>query len=507
MLSPKICLCLTGTTIEEDLKMIEKYRNWIDLVELRVDYLSKDERLAVRNFPQAAGLPCILTIRRRIDGGNFVEGEASRTTLFARALAFADQDSRKNFAYVDFEDDFNVPSLQDAALAFGTKVIRSYHDMNGPVLNLAERMQKMRITGYEIPKIASMANSLSDLTKIYKASKEVGDFDHIITVMGPFGQPSRILASQFGSYLTYTSPEGDDNKLKVIGHTDPKTLNEVYNFKLIDKNTRLYGITGFPLSITDSPKIHNKGYREHGMNAVYFPMRAENVDEVIEFADTVGVQGFSVTVPHKESILSDLQQISAEVGEVGACNTVVKRSNEWIGFNTDTIGLQKALENFLGTKRLAHKRVAIIGAGGAARAAAYIVKQMHGKACIFNRTVSKAKKIADHYGFKYAALDADATDILSNYNDLIIQTTSIGMGANVRPDSEGRWPLPAPETDPLYFYNFSGNEMIYDVIYKPEKTPLLVRAERAGCKVENGYSMLLNQAYAQFSIFTGVEYE
>src|SRR5574344_1454037 len=83
MQRPKICLCLTGHTIKEDLLLLETYRPWIDMVELRVDYLTQDERLYVRKFPQLAGLPCILTIRRKTDGGMYEEGEASRTTLFA----------------------------------------------------------------------------------------------------------------------------------------------------------------------------------------------------------------------------------------------------------------------------------------------------------------------------------------------------------------------------------------------------------------------------------------
>ena len=98
MVRPKICLCLTGKTIKRNLALIDTYRNWIDLVELRVDYLDKDERLQIRKFPVLAGLPCILTIRRKIDGGQYVEGEYSRTMLFARGLSFAEQDTRKNFA-------------------------------------------------------------------------------------------------------------------------------------------------------------------------------------------------------------------------------------------------------------------------------------------------------------------------------------------------------------------------------------------------------------------------
>ena len=123
MIRSKICLSLTGSTLAEDLAILDKYRNWIDIAELRADYLNADERLEIRKFPELAKIPCILSIRRAIDGGKFEDGEASRTVLFARGLAFANQDSRKNFAYIDIETDFNVPSIQDAALAFGTRII------------------------------------------------------------------------------------------------------------------------------------------------------------------------------------------------------------------------------------------------------------------------------------------------------------------------------------------------------------------------------------------------
>ena len=98
MSKPLICLCLTAKTMAEDLALIEKYREYIDVAELRADFLDDDERLNMRDFPSKAKIPCILTIRRTVDGGEYSEGEASRTTLFARALAFADEDRTKNFA-------------------------------------------------------------------------------------------------------------------------------------------------------------------------------------------------------------------------------------------------------------------------------------------------------------------------------------------------------------------------------------------------------------------------
>ncbi|MCM1321690.1 MAG: shikimate dehydrogenase [Bacteroides sp.] len=498
MSKAKICLCLTGSTLEEDLAMLNKYRKWIDIAELRVDYLTKDEQLQIRKFPAMTDIPCILTIRRTIDGGLFNEGETYRTILMARGLAFADQDTSKNFAYIDMEDDFDVPSLQDSAVAFGTRVIRSHHNMNEPIKNIAEYMKKMMRTGYEIPKIACMPHTLADVTDLFRQAKELENTEHILITMGPLGLPSRILASKLHSFITYTSPAETLPDLAKLGQIDPISLNETYHFREIDEQTKVYGITGFPLTSTQSPQLHNHGYKKHSLNAVYIPIRSEKIEDIFDFMDEAEINGLSVTVPHKEQVMHHLHQISEETGEIGACNTIIKRGGEWIGYNTDAAGLRQALCEFLGTKSLAHKRVAIIGAGGAAKAAAYVVKQMRGNACVFNRTVTRARSIADMYNFKYASLSENSIDLLDSYSDLIIQTTSCGMNAS---ETEYK-----SSDDPLSFYNFSGREAVYDLIYTPEKTPLLRRAEKAGCKIQNGKTMLMYQAYKQFLLFTGIQY-
>jgi 3-dehydroquinate dehydratase/shikimate dehydrogenase len=477
--------------------MIKKYRNWIDIVELRVDFLSPDERLHIRQFPEIAGLPVILTIRREADGGKFVEGEAARTILFSRALAFADQDVSKNFAFIDLEDDFHVPGIQDAAFAFGTRIIRSFHDMKNPVKNIVDKMASLRTTGFEIPKIACMPHKLADVTDMFKQSKSI-DYEHILVSMGPLGLPSRILAQQLGSFLTYTSPSETAGNLGVLKQLDPKNLVEMYNFRAIDDNTKLFGITGYPLEVTSSPMIHNAGYRSHNINAVYIPVRSNSVEETIDFATQLNIQGLSVTFPHKESVIRELNQVSERTGAIGACNTIIHGENGWNGYNTDACGLEKALQEFTGLSNFKRKRVAIIGAGGAAKSAAYVVKELHGKCCIFNRTVSKARDIANEYGFKYASLSAASIDLLEDYSDIIIQTTTVGMG-----NSDDL----KCDLDPVFFYNFRGHEFVYDIVYEPKKTAMLARAEKAGCHIQNGLSMLNYQGYEQFKLFTGEEYE
>ncbi len=498
MNKPLICLTLTGKTLLEDAELVKKYAQHIDIAELRVDHLDESERLNVRKFPAMIGIPCILTIRRVEDGGLYDSGEFSRTALFGRALAYADQNPTKNFAYVDFEEDFNVSGLIDSAQAFGIKIIRSYHKFDGPVKNLRERCLKMRRTQFEIPKIAFMPKTLSDVTQLFNEAAGITDFPHIFVAMGNLGVPSRILASKLNSFLTYTSPLETSGNTAEIGHINPIVLNEMYRFREIDEHTRFYAVTGFPLKVTSSPLIHNQGYRTHGMNNVFIPMASTSMAESLEFAEELGIKGMAVTVPYKNDAMEIADEIGLEVSEIGACNTLVKDFSQWVGHNTDAVGFQRALEEFLGVKKLHRRKVAIIGAGGASRAIAFAIKQMGGKACIFNRTVERAKSLAEDFGFEYAPLDAESLSILDRYSDIIIQTTKVGMNSNEEPNREN---------NPLWFYQFKGSENLFDIVYDPSVTPIMKVAQNAGCNVCNGFSMLKYQGYRQFKYFTGVDYE
>jgi len=497
MNKPLVCMTLTGKTLEEDVQLVQKYEKNCDIVELRVDYLTEEEQLSIRRFPKLISKPCILTIRRDIDGGKWTGSDFSRTNLFGRALAFADTDKSRNFAYVDFEEDYHIPSIQDAAMAFGVKIIRSYHNMTDPVLNIRERCDAMRKTGYEIPKIAFMPRSLSDVVNMFQEGARMTKYDHILCAMGPEGFPSRILSSLTNSYLTYTSPEENISNTSTIGHIDPVTLEDLYHFSSITKNTKLYGITGWPLAKTSSPTIHNLGYRHHEMDAVYVPIRSQLVSEALNFAEQLNVRGMSVTIPFKESVLYYLHEQSPEVMQIGACNTIVRKDYKWYGYNTDAGGFERALLEFLGGMKTKKMKVAIIGAGGAAKAIAYTVKKLGMKACIFNRTLEHAQQMAERYDFEYASLDPYSIEILDEYSQLIIQTTSVGMNKD-GPSTK--------ENDPIYFYKFRGNEMIFDIVYTPAVTPIMKRAAAAGCKVCNGYKMLEYQAYEQFKLFTGTDY-
>jgi 3-dehydroquinate dehydratase/shikimate dehydrogenase len=487
----KICLCLTEKTLSQDVALLEKYRKYVDLVELRVDCLEADERLLIRRFPEMVDLPVILTIRRERDGGQFTAGEGSRIILLSKALAFADADPRHNFAYVDMEDYLNVPSLEEVARTFGTRIIRSYHNIHGVDDNLVDRMRSLRHVGDELVKVAVMPHSLEEVVRVVKAARETMDMDKILLCMGNFGTPTRILAEQLGSPLSYTTVK--EAQTAAPGQLDPQELAELYRFRDITAKTRIFGITGFPLTVTFSPAFFNTLFTMEHTDAVYVPFPTDAIQSFIALAEELGIAGASVTVPHKEEILPYLTQMSEGVQSIGACNTIVSSPKGWIGSNTDALGFSDTLLGFIGKKTFRGKRITIIGAGGAARAVAAEVYRLHGKALILNRNALRARDLAASYRFAWGPLDNQGIARMDKYGDIIIQTSSAGMEGHAA-------------VDPLELYTFSGKEVVMDLIYKPERTACLQRAEAAGCRVLNGYAMLIRQAQLQYGHFLGLEF-
>lgn len=490
----KVCLCLTGKTIDRDLDMLKKYRPYIDIAELRVDCLLHEERFSIRRFPELAGLPVILTIRRRSDGGSFEMGESSRITLLSRALAFAEVDVRRNFAYVDLEEELELPGLEEAARTFGTRIIRSFHSFKGPYDKLTGRIRSMYRVGDEIVKAAIKADSLDDVTQLFRISRELGDMEKILLCMGDNAVCTRILSEKLGSHVCYTSVKGEaDFPPAASGQLDPVELADLYRFRSITKNVKIYGILGYPLKATSSPSFFNKVFGRENKDAVYIPFPSQTPDKFFNLADDIGLLGASVTVPHKEAVLSRLSSMSGQVQSVGACNTIVRTENGWGGYNTDTEGFSGSLLDFTRCKDFKGKRITIVGAGGAARAVTSEIHRLKGKALILNRSKLRAEQLAGIYDFEYGEFDPDGLKRIKKFSDIIVQTTSVGMEPDIT-------------DDPLSGYQFTGKEVVMDIIYKPERTAMLERAAKAGCRVLNGADMLLRQAKLQYQHFFGRKY-
>jgi 3-dehydroquinate dehydratase/shikimate dehydrogenase len=490
----KICLCLTGKTLTRDLEILEKYRKYIDIAELRVDCLEPDEKFLIRRFPAMAGLPVILTIRRSIDGGYFIGGEGARITLLSKGLAFADVDRRLNFAYVDLEEDLNVPSLEEAARTFGTRIIRSYHNTQGVDDNIEARLRGLRRAGDEVAKMALTPHTLDEVLRVYKAAKQTKALEKILLCMGDYGVNTRILAEYMGSQLSYTTAKGEpDLPAGADGQLDPRELTELYHFRELTSQTSVFGVVGFPLKATASPGFFNTVFGLENTNAVYIPFPAESIHAFMRLAGEIGLQGVSVTVPYKEEILPYLSFKSNSVVAIGACNTIVNSSQGWMGYNTDAPGFSDSLLAFINKKNFRGRRITIIGAGGAARAVAAEVHRLKGRALILNRSSVRARDLALPYHFAWGGLDNQGLEQIEKYADIIIQTTSAGME-------------PYTDINPLELYKFSGSEVVMDIIYKPERTKFLKQAAEAGCRISNGYDMLLRQARYQYGYFLKREF-
>jgi 3-dehydroquinate dehydratase/shikimate dehydrogenase len=373
----------------------------------------------------------------------------------------------------------------------------------------------MRHSDDEIIKLSVTVNSTIDVLRLLRAGKENQEQEKILIAAGYYGIYSRILAEHFGSILSYVSPLSEPDILQAAhGHMDVKEMAQLYQFRNITKNTKVYGVTGFPLKVTESPYFFNTVFRFEEIDAVYVPFPSDSISEFMELAQELNVAGLSITIPYKETVIPFLNYTTVQMRRINACNTIIRgtvpsaktpnlRSAAaemcgshpagWLGANTDAKGFSDSLLTFLARPHLKRQRVTVIGAGGAARAVVYELYRLGAKVLILNRNIQKASNLATPYNFKWGGLDSRGIKMMDRYCDIIIQTTPVGMEKN-------------DCSDPAAMYKFNGGEAVMDLIYKPEKTPFLERAADAGCQIQNGYDMFIRQACYQYALFTGEEF-
>jgi 3-dehydroquinate dehydratase/shikimate dehydrogenase len=333
---------------------------------------------------------------------------------------------------------------------------------------------------------------MQEVLQLFQASKNYTTQDKILICMGHYGICTRILAEKFGSFLTYSSALSENEVTGGSGQMDVRELAELYRFRKITNKTKVYGIIGHPLKASVSPWFFNTIFNLENNDAVYVPFPANSITDVLKLSKELGVQGLSITVPYKEAVLQELAKRSTAVQSIGACNTIYHSDEGWVGDNTDCVGFSSSLLEFLGKKNLKGKKITIIGAGGVARAVASEIHRLGGKALILNRTIHKARNLALTYNFRWGGLDSQGIELITKYNNIIIQTSSVGMdGYEV--------------SDPLELYSLTGKEAVMDLIYTPAVTPFLKRAMDAGCRTINGYDMVIRQACLQYLRFTGNE--
>lgn len=479
----KVCLVLSGKTWEDNQEAINRYRNSIDLAELRADFLLDEDLKRLDDFPRNTDLPLVLTIRRKSDGGRFAGTEEERKRLYLRGI-------QGGYKLVDLESDSAYGDVEETCAEKGIRIIRSLHDFQGVPDNLADVLKKLPHRSGEIPKMAVMPYNTADTLAVFEALRSTRQKERILLGMGAWGFPTRVLAGKFSCFLTYCSPEG---KSAAPGHIDPDTLQSIYRFRSVNPGSDVYAVIGNPVMHSRSPWIHNPALTALNLDAVYVPFQVDDVQRFFSYADKLDLKGVSVTVPHKESVKSVLFSFDSSVEAITSCNTVFPRNGNWQGTNSDAPGFVQPLLSVFGKSGLDGIRATVIGAGGTARAAVFALVEKGAEVLIVNRTVERARQLAEQFGCAYGALNPKIADSMRSFADLIVQTTSCGMHPDV-------------DNDPLPFYQFSGDEVVYDVIYTPPETQFLGRARKAGCRTLNGKKMLLEQAFIQFRYFTGREF-
>ncbi|OGQ75349.1 MAG: shikimate dehydrogenase [Deltaproteobacteria bacterium RIFOXYA2_FULL_42_10] len=268
----------------------------------------------------------------------------------------------------------------------------------------------------------------------------------------------------------------------------------------ITSKTKTLGIFGYPISHTLSPAMHNAVIKALGLDMVYLPfeVKPSNLKEAINGIKSLGIIGVNITIPHKESVIRFLDDISEEARLVGAVNTIVNKDRKLVGYNTDGSGYMASLKEELGFNPKS-KRIIIIGAGGAARGIlAALATQKPKSITVANRTLSRAVSLIKAFKGKFRdtrfeAIDLDNNMLKMSFNsvDLLINTTSVGM----KQSKALKIPL---ETLPKI-------AIVSDIIYNPLETLLLKKAKKLGLTTHGGLGMLVHQGARSFKLWTGMD--
>ncbi len=467
---------------------IQRTAEVADIVEVRLDYLDNGEHEAafqfLRDHLNREQSPMILTFRPAQEGGQ----------------APADYESRRGFwtalnklsvsALMDLELDLVEGFDAEKVPIDWSRVICSHHDFRGMPPDLDQIYERAAATPARVVKIAVQANDATDCLPIFhlleRAQRESRGL--IAIAMGQAGIMTRILGPSRGSFLTYGA--FDNDSATAPGQMNAEELREVYRIDKINQQTEVIGLMGTPVRHSLSPQIHNAVFEASGVNAIYIPFEVLDAGQFIRRLAhprsrelNWKLLGLSVTAPHKSAVIEFLDWIDPAAKEIGAVNTILARGDELHGYNTDAAGLIGPLRNKFGS--LQGARCAIVGAGGAARAALWALRNEGAYAALFVRDPHKARAVSKEFAVDtQLVLDASFAGF-----DLVVNATALGTRGVCEHDT-------VATVDQL-----RGVRLAYDLVYNPSETRFLREARAAGCEILSGIEMLLAQAVEQFKIW------
>jgi 3-dehydroquinate dehydratase / shikimate dehydrogenase len=476
----RVCVAIYGSTPAELVEKAEEAARENNFLEFRLDYLLKP-LLALPKLKQflyeRGDVTGVATCRRAATGGKFKGTIAAELEVLEKA-------AEAGCHLVDIElqtaEATKRPQL-DKLRGHGAALIISYHDF-ATTKDLDEIFERIRPFEPEFIKIVSTAKTLSDNVTMMRFLERTRDLASVIGIcMGEQGNISRVLGLRAGSVFTFAAAHAGEETGP--GQIAARTLEETYRIDQLDAATKVYGVVGNPIKHSLSPIMLNTAFRRETVNAVFLALQTSKMNDLLNLVREVPISGLAVTMPFKEEILKHLERTDPLSEKVGACNTVVRsQDGKLYGFNTDVAAIVRPLERRL---QLKGSKILVLGAGGAARAAVFGLKDKGAEVFIMNRSPEAGQKLA-----RQAKAKTFKREQLAKTNfDVIINATPAGMHG-VKPQSI----LEPKEINA---------RLVFDLVYNPIDTPFIRMAREKSIPVITGVEMFVHQGARQFEIWTG----
>jgi 3-dehydroquinate dehydratase/shikimate dehydrogenase len=472
----KVCAVAAGSTAAEMTRQVRAALRETPTVELRLDWLRSDaerRRFLAWVKRQKFGTRVVLmaTCRRMVTGGRFKSGIKGEMYWLMQA-----KDAGCVWCDVEVETLRELPKRMVRGYGVPSQVLLSMHDFEGTPA-LTREMKVAEHSGVAAVKLAARANTIADSVRLLELAGRSANF--VAVPMGEIGLPARILALREGSALAY-APVGEAT---APGQVSLHETLHLYRAHELTRRTRVFGVIGDPVGHSLSPLLHNTGFIARDVDAVYLPFLVHRLKDFLDAVEPLGIRGFSVTLPHKETILKHLKECDPLAAEIGAVNTVVvQRDGSLYGSNTDYVGVLRALETKM---RLGGSRVLVFGAGGAARSAAFALARAGAQVAICARREQMGKSLARAVNGEFLGGQA----LRSEKFEAIINATPVGM-------------YPHSKISPLSARELNCR-IVMDLIYRPLDTELLKIARKKGIATVSGVDMFLGQGFAQWELWTG----
>jgi 3-dehydroquinate dehydratase/shikimate dehydrogenase len=467
-----IIVSITGPSMAEALAQVTGSLLYADMFEFRLDLMTKPN---IARLILSTRKPTIATCRPVREGGAFTGSERERIGMLELASVFG-------ASYVDIELGSSPRIMEEfVRRRKETKVIVSHHLLDGTLFNTNRIYKALHATGADVIKLAYEAEDAYENQLAFEfLGRAKADRQKAVAIaLGEAGEPSRILYKKFGGWATYASTE--DGKSATQGQIPASQLRGLYRAEQITTGTKVFGVVGDPVKQSKGVFIHNPLFRRAKKNAVYCRFQVSDIEKFIHRI-VPHLEGFSVTLPHKQSVMRYLDRVDSTAKAIGAVNTVIRSGKKLAGTNTDAPGALDAIEKVMTVRG---KRMLILGAGGAARAIAYEAKQRGADVIISNRTPARGRQFAEEFGVGYAKW----TSLRNVEFDILVNATSVGMVPRVNESPVSKAILK--------------KKVVFDAVYNPPMTKLLREAKNVGARIIQGTEMYLNQAALQSEMCTG----